>query len=82
MIDVAVLEEQALSLNFKERGRLASLLLRSLDEPENELSPAEWERLWAKECQRRVAEIKSGEVECVPGEVVFERLRRRSEERG
>lgn len=81
MIDVAVLEEQALSLNFKERGRLASVLLRSLDEPENELSPDEWERLWAKECQRRVAEIESGEVECFPGEAVFERLRRRSEER-
>ena len=81
MIDVAALEKQALSLDFKERGRLAALLLRSLDEPENELTPEEWERLWAKECQRRVAEMESGEVKAIPGEAVFERLRQRAEER-
>ena len=81
MIDAAIIERQALSLDIKERGRLASVLLKSLDEPENELSPAEWERLWAKECQRRVAEMESGEVEGIPGEVVFDRLRKRFEER-
>ncbi len=75
MIDVAILEKQALSLNFKERGHLATVLLKSLDEPENELSPTEWERLWAKECQRRVAEMESGEVEGIPWEDVLAEAR-------
>lgn len=81
MIDVAIIEKQVLSLNIEERSRLASVLVRSLDESKDELHPAEWERLWAKECQRRVAEMESGEVVGIPGEVVFERLRRRLEER-
>lgn len=81
MIDIAIIEKQVLSLNFQERSRLASVLIRSLDESRDELQPAEWERLWAKECQRRVAEMESGEVEGILGEVVFERLRRRLEER-
>lgn len=81
MIDIAILEEKVLSLNFQERSRLASVLVRSLEESKDELRPAEWERLWAKECQRRVAEMESGEVEGIPGEVVFERLRQRVKER-
>ena len=75
MIDAAIIERQALSLDIKERGRLASVLLKSLDEPENELSPAEWERLWAKECQRRVAEMESGEVVCIPWKDVLAEAR-------
>ncbi len=75
MIDAAIIERQALSLDIKERGRLASVLLKSLDEPENELSPAEWERLWAKECQRRVAEMESGEVVGIPWKDVLAEAR-------
>ena len=75
MIDAAILEKQALSLNFKERGRLATVLLKSLDEPENELSAAEWERLWAKECQRRVAEMESDEVEGISWDDVLTEAR-------
>jgi len=32
---------------------------------------------WAAEAQRRLAELRSGEVEAVPGEVVFARIRQR-----
>ncbi len=70
MIDIAVLEDQILSLSPQERGRLASLLLRSLNVPENEMDPAEWNQLWAIEAQRRLAEMESGEVEGIPWEVV------------
>jgi hypothetical protein len=33
--------------------------------------------LWAKEAERRVAEIREGKVESVPGEKVFDEIRKR-----
>lgn len=75
MIDITILEEQVLSLNIQQRSRLASVLVRSLEESKNELQPAEWELLWAKECQRRVAEMESGEVEGIPWEDVLAEAR-------
>ena len=71
MVDVAILEKQVLSLNFQERSRLASALVRSLDESRDALNPAEWEQMWAKECQGRVAEMESGEDEGIPWEDVL-----------
>lgn len=67
--DVAAL----LKLPARERARLASRLLRSLEE---ERDP-DAEKAWAEEVVRRAEELKSGAVKGVPWETVRRRLRRR-----
>ena len=37
----------------------------------------EIERLWAQEAERRLGEIERGEVTLIPGEEVFEKIRRK-----
>lgn len=73
MIDVALLEEQALSLNFRERGRLASSLIRSLDD--DKLTEEEIEKLWLDEAVRRNKEMDDDPSVCVPGDVVLQEMR-------
>ncbi|WP_376753622.1 addiction module protein [Candidatus Nitrospira neomarina] len=36
---------------------------------------AEFHRLWIEEAERRVSQIEAGEVEVIPGEQVFARIR-------
>ncbi|MEW6305995.1 MAG: addiction module protein [Verrucomicrobiota bacterium] len=48
-----------------------------VDRLERELQPApEIEAAWRAETRRRLAEIESGQVKLVPGEVVSARIRR------
>ena len=63
--------EQALSLPADARLSLVEKLLVSLDLP----TQGEIDRLWAEEAERRVSQIENGEVEPVPGEEVFRRIR-------
>lgn len=65
----------ALKLDRKERARLASRLIHSLDAEEANLSPEEWETLWAEEVDRRLEELRQGKVKAIPGEEVFARAR-------
>jgi len=65
--------EEALSLPADERLGLVEMLLASLNLP---LRP-EIERAWAEEAERRIGEIDRGEVELIPGEQVFERIRQK-----
>jgi putative addiction module component (TIGR02574 family) len=67
-ISVDEIESAAMQLPPAERARLAERLIASLDEE------AEIEKAWAEEVRRRVAELRSGEVEPIPGEQVFEEL--------
>ncbi|HYC88241.1 MAG TPA: addiction module protein [Thermoanaerobaculia bacterium] len=55
------------------RAELASQLLDSLDE----LSEEENDQLWAEEAERRYAAYKAGQIEAMPAEEVFARLRSR-----
>jgi putative addiction module component (TIGR02574 family) len=56
-----------MKLSVGERSSLASRLLRSLDdEPLTESDADAMEALWAPEIRRRVAEIESGQVQCIP----------------
>lgn len=64
---------EALQLDEKERAEMAHQLLVSL-EPVAE-DPAEIEQAWIEEALRRKAELESGEVESIPGEEVFRRIR-------
>ena len=63
--------DEALSLPADIRMRLVERLLASLNLPIRE----EIDRLWAEEAERRIAQIDRGEVELIPGEEVFERIR-------
>ena len=59
--------EQAMQLPFPEREQLANQLMRSVEE--GMLTEAEADALdaeWAPEIRRRIAEIESGAVQCIP----------------
>lgn len=63
--------DEALALPADARLGLVEMLLSSLNLPiQNEI-----DRLWANEAERRIAAIDHGEVELIPGELVFEKIR-------
>jgi len=59
--------EQAIALPVEERALVLDSLLRSLNPPQSEIDIQ-----WAAEAKRRLAELRSGKVEAIPGEAVFE----------
>lgn len=71
--DLKDLAAEALELPLTARAELASQLLDSLDD----LSEEENDQLWAQEAERRYAEYKAGNIEAVPADEVFARLRAR-----
>ncbi|MHB0936553.1 MAG: addiction module protein [Armatimonadota bacterium] len=62
--------------DFKETS---SNCQEALALPASESCPDQLEidRLWQAEIERRLAQLERGEVELIPGEVVFERIRRK-----
>jgi len=66
---------EALKLDRKARGKVASRLLRSLDDEQEKLSPEESEKLWLEEAVRRLEEWEQGKVKGIPSEEVFARAR-------
>jgi len=65
------LESKALKLSRSERARLAQRLISSLDQ---ELDP-DAEKLWLREAERRLGELKSGKVAGIPAEKVIRKAR-------
>ena len=63
---------EVISLPVEQRARLVDELLKSLNP-----SQAEIDELWAGEAERRVAEIEAGKVKTIPGDEVFDKLRKR-----
>jgi putative addiction module component (TIGR02574 family) len=64
--------KQALSMPENIRARIAERLIASLHgEPSREIDEA-----WHLEIERRVEEIDSGEVQCIPWEDIKDRLYR------
>lgn len=61
----------ALGLPVEARAELARSLLASLEGEGDGLDPRELAAGWREEIARRAAEIDAGEVELVPGEIVF-----------
>lgn len=70
-MDLKSLESEALGLSSQDRASLALDLIESLEE----LTPAEVDRLWTQETQRRVAQIDTGAVELVSADVVQAKAR-------
>jgi putative addiction module component (TIGR02574 family) len=67
------LKEKASQLSEAERAELALALIESLDGP----ADPGVEEAWRLEIERRVGEVERGEVQLIPGDEVFVRLRRR-----
>ena len=68
--------EQALKLPAEQRGDLAAQLLQSLDSVAgDEVAGPEWVAVWSAEIDRRVRELREGEVELIDGDHVLDELR-------
>lgn len=65
--------DEVLSLPADVRIILVEKLLASLNLP----TQSEIDRAWAEEAERRVDQIDQGEVELIPGENVFAKLRKK-----
>jgi putative addiction module component (TIGR02574 family) len=65
--------DEALELPADARIGLVDRILASLNLP----TRPEIDRMWAEEAERRVAEIDRGEVDLIPGEEVFAKIRRK-----
>jgi putative addiction module component (TIGR02574 family) len=72
---LADLKEKAAQLSEADRAELALTLIESLDDPAE--TDVDVEEAWRVEIERRTAQIERGEVHPIPGDEVFERLRRR-----
>jgi putative addiction module component (TIGR02574 family) len=70
---LAELKKKAAQLSDTERAELALSLIESLDGPAD---PGVAEA-WRAEIERRITQIDRGEVQLIPGDEVFARLRRR-----
>ena len=72
MIKTKALFDEAISLPIEIRMQLVEKLLRSLNPTQKEI-----DKLWAKEAEKRVEEIRSGKVKTISGEKVFKKIRNR-----
>jgi putative addiction module component (TIGR02574 family) len=72
MIKTDDLFSEAISLPVEIRTQLVDKLLQSLNPARKDI-----DKLWAKEAEKRVEEIRTGDVETVPGEEVFKKVRDR-----
>jgi len=60
------------SLPVDIKTKLIEKLLNSLHPSQKEI-----DKLWAKEAERRVTEIKTGKVKTIPGDEVFNEIRKK-----
>jgi putative addiction module component (TIGR02574 family) len=65
--------DDALSLPSDARLILVERLLKSLNLP----TQAEIDSLWAEEAERRISQIDRGDVDLIPGDVVFAKIRQK-----
>lgn len=63
---------EAISLPVEERALVVDSLLRSLNPPESNI-----DKKWARVAKRRLSELRSGQVEALPGDEVFARIWKR-----
>ena len=66
--------DEAVSLPVEDRALVIDSLLRSLNQPESEI-----DKKWAKVAQQRLEELRSGAVQAVSGQEVFQKTWNRFE---
>ena len=71
--EFADLKQKVARLSEKERAELALALIESLDGE----ADVDVEEAWRVEIERRVGQIERGEVQLIPGDEVFARIRRK-----
>jgi putative addiction module component (TIGR02574 family) len=64
--------QEVLRLTPAQRAELADFIVESLGSAQ----PDEIQRLWIAEANRRLSEVRSGDVKTVPGEEVLAEARR------
>jgi len=69
MIKTKEIFDEATSLPVEIRTKLVEKLLLSLNPSQKEI-----DKLWAKEAEKRVEEIRSGKVKTISGEKVFKKI--------
>lgn len=67
------LADQVLSLSREARAELADLLVESL----NPADDGPNHNLWVQEARRRLGELRSGEIEGIPGDEAMAKLRQK-----
>jgi putative addiction module component (TIGR02574 family) len=70
---LAELKQQAAQLSEIERAELALAMIQSLDGG----GDADVETAWQVEIERRIKQVERGEIQLIPGEKVFARLRQK-----
>ncbi|GAB6274630.1 MAG: hypothetical protein STSR0004_14940 [Peptococcaceae bacterium] len=65
---------EAESLPIEERAIVVDSLLRTFNPPVTEIDTE-----WVKAAKRRLAELRSGSVQAVPGDAVFAKIQKRFE---
>ena len=60
---------EVISLPVEERTRVVDSVLKSLNPPDSQIDAK-----WTTVAKKRLAELRSGEVQAVPGEEVFNRI--------
>ena len=68
-MNTSQLIREAVSLPIEERALVADSVLRSINPSE-----ASIDEHWAEEAENRLAELRAGLVEAVPGEQVFNKI--------
>lgn len=63
---------EAISLPVEERAIVVDSILRSLNPPESDI-----DKKWAEVAKRRLEELRSGQVQAIPGDEVFEKIWKR-----
>ena len=71
-IQTAEIISMAKAMPLEDRAEIVDSLLESMQPTD-----ARIDELWKQEVERRIAKYEAGGVELVPGEVVFERIKRR-----
>jgi len=71
----ADLVNEVASLPIEERARLVDSLLQTLNPVDESVAAA-----WLVTARRRLDDIDSGRIKAVPGDEVFEKVRRRLEQ--
>jgi putative addiction module component (TIGR02574 family) len=64
--------EEIRSLPVEERAHLADVILKSLNQ-----SASEIDQKWGELAVQRLSDLKAGLVQAIPGEEVFEEIRKR-----
>jgi putative addiction module component (TIGR02574 family) len=64
--------QEAAALPIEERALVIDSLLRTLNSPDDDV-----DQQWIIEAKRRLAELRSGQIQAISGAAVFEKIKQR-----